>query len=65
MTEDIDEQKVCMTLRDWFAGQALAGILARENGYSAVVAAEAYRYAEDMLKESNERNPGVRTDGSA
>ena len=57
MTEDIDDRKVCMTLRDWFAGQALAGILARANSYSDVAATDAYRYADEMLKASNEKEP--------
>jgi len=42
-----------MTLRDWFAGQALAGMLASEGdegGYQPDVAADrAYRVADAML----------------
>jgi len=39
-----------MTLRDWFAGQALAGLLAKD-WYSATRAAEgAYGIADAMLK---------------
>jgi hypothetical protein len=44
-----------MWLRDWFAGQALAGILASEPedvAYATNVAAErAYRFADAMLAE--------------
>jgi hypothetical protein len=41
-----------MTLRDWFAGQALAGLLAsNENNMPFdVVAPLAYRHADAMLK---------------
>jgi hypothetical protein len=43
-----------MTLRDWFAGQALAGMIAQGDAirttYSSS-AAEAYRYADAMLRE--------------
>ena len=52
-----------MTLRDWFAGQALMGIIAKspyksgtlaemkESGDIAARAAAAYDYADAMLKE--------------
>lgn len=53
-----------MTLRDYFAGQALAGMmagefhvyaadLAKDRGHSstAVIAASAYEFADAMLKE--------------
>jgi hypothetical protein len=44
-----------MTLRDWFAGQALAGILASKYpGSTANVAMNAYAYAEAMMKERPE-----------
>jgi hypothetical protein len=37
-----------MSLRDWFAGQALPGLLAK--GYERYVAArEAYRVADEMM----------------
>lgn len=38
-----------MTLRDWFAGQALAGILAN-NGRGTPSADEAYKWADAMLE---------------
>ena len=41
-----------MSLRDWFAGQALAGIFAtRYTGYYGEYASEAYKYAQAMLVE--------------
>ena len=40
-----------MTLRDWFAGQALAGMLARgTTNDDAEVAVEAYSLADAMLE---------------
>ena len=43
-----------MTLRDWFAGQALAAIIANEVNASANGdAADAYMYADAMLKARN------------
>jgi hypothetical protein len=42
-----------MTLRDWFAGQALAGIMAamaHDNFNPAEHGASAYRIADEMLK---------------
>jgi hypothetical protein len=44
-----------MTLRDWFAGQALPWILRAHLGSPEWVAAEAYKLADAMLKE-RERN---------
>jgi hypothetical protein len=43
-----------MSLRDWFAGQALIGLIASYSGTSAVFAVEAdtqraYEYADAML----------------
>ena len=47
-----DDASSCpgMTLRDWFAGQALSGIIQRREGYEWI-AAEAYLVAEAMLEE--------------
>lgn len=43
---------VCgMSLRDWFAGQALCGYLADPNTSSRYAARVAYRVADQMLKE--------------
>ena len=39
-----------MSLRDYFAGQALAGMTADTHNSSTVVAAAAYQYADAMLK---------------
>lgn len=39
-----------MTLRDWFAGQALAGLLAKGETGEDVLADVAYSYADDMMK---------------
>jgi hypothetical protein len=49
----VDEHEPGMTLRDWFAGHALAGVIAKgplsvENRYR-VTAAEAYKYADAMI----------------
>ena len=41
-----------MSLRDYLAGQALAGLLASSRSWTlGEVAAFAYRYADEMLKE--------------
>lgn len=40
-----------MTLRDWFAGQALAGSVSRAMINPAERATQAYRYADAMLAE--------------
>ena len=39
-----------MTLRDWFAGQALAGI-ARTGTYDGVMATQSYSVADAMIAE--------------
>ena len=40
-----------MELRDWFAGQALSGILATQTGVSeSDIAITAYNYADAMLR---------------
>ena len=43
---------VGMTLRDWFAGQALSGMLADDDGYSSTskMSATAYTIADAMLE---------------
>lgn len=46
-----------MSLRDWFAGQALAGIVA-EHDYSKNwdwAASRAYAYADAMIEERNKK----------
>lgn len=43
-----------MTLRDWFAGQALAGLMAEKDNVSApinILTGTAYEYADAMLAE--------------
>jgi hypothetical protein len=39
-----------MTLRDWFASQALAGMLANPDSWTGVRGVMAYRYADAMLR---------------
>lgn len=44
-----------MTLRDWFAGQALTGIMAARrpdpySGFTPTISAQAYALADAMLK---------------
>jgi hypothetical protein len=39
-----------MTLRDWFAGQALAGMLANPDSWTGAGGVMAYRYADAMLR---------------
>lgn len=48
-----------MTLREWFAGQALAGILANSNrdGSTKEYAHDAYEQADAMLAARNEVKP--------
>ena len=43
-----------MTLRDYFAGQALAGLLGEGNTTSLKAARWAYEYADAMLKARNQ-----------
>lgn len=49
------EPSVGMSLRDWFAGQALSG-LATADGFWVDAAKLAYRYADDMLLEREARS---------
>lgn len=44
---------IYMSLRDYFAGQALAGLTNRSNDIITVIAEEAYLIADAMLKERN------------
>ena len=41
-----------MTLRDWFAGQALAAVIQANyrSGYVAETATEAYQFADEMMR---------------
>lgn len=48
-----DKYESGMTLRDWFAGQALAGAL-RSAGGSDVIARRAYRIADAMIAAKRE-----------
>jgi hypothetical protein len=57
VADDVAQSNFGMTLRDWFAGQALAGISAGYWGNveitgmdSALIAATAYEYADAMLE---------------
>ena len=55
-----------MTLRDWFAGQALIGILGSRNGFLVDVGTEnapmwAYQVADAMLA-ARKPKPAVRAD---
>lgn len=43
-----------MKLRDWFAGMALQGMLARSYITYESAAEDAYRYADTMLEEREE-----------
>ena len=57
---DLCPQMNGMTLRDWFAGQALAGILSNpniENAYFTVDAGLAYEAADAMLAARSEAKP--------
>lgn len=50
---DSFENVAGMSLRDWFAGQAIAGMLAKDPriapSYFAVIADQAYKLADAML----------------
>lgn len=54
----IDENDIprpVVTLRDQFAMAALAGIIVRTGNAKPHAAAEAYKYADEMLKARNEK----------
>jgi hypothetical protein len=42
-----------MSLRDWFAGQALLGMLNRTQYNETIAASYAFKYADAMLAERN------------
>ena len=50
---DIMPQPEERTLRDWFAGLALNGMLPSDSEPLEILARDAYRYADAMLKERN------------
>lgn len=43
-----------MSLRDWFAGQAMIGLLQRHHGSTEWFSQEAYRIADAMIDASKE-----------
>lgn len=47
-----------MSLRDWFAGQALTGLSSKNGSVSETTARIAYRYADAMLAERNKTDDG-------
>jgi hypothetical protein len=56
--EVLERMKACagMTLRDWFAGQALAGRMPHDQGYSAAQLADgAYAMADAMIAERGKK----------
>lgn len=53
----VDQGDCGMTLRDWFAGMALQGILAKQYGdyvFPDDVSRECYSYADAMIKARGE-----------
>ncbi len=52
-THAAHDNQVGMSLRDWFAGMALQGIIKSDDISYVVVASEAYKYADAMLKARN------------
>jgi hypothetical protein len=62
-TPDIGSGLKGMTLRDWFAGQAMQGMLSNPANYGsshewrddATVAEQAYEIADDMIKARKEK----------
>ena len=62
-TPPLEPTMAGMTLRDYFAGQALAGILAgvsRDPG--SIIADTAYRLADAMLESRSTRSPEDKTE---
>lgn len=61
----VDVPHVGMTLRDWFAGQALGGMLSAESQYLSFrgnwtdASQQAYEIADAMLAERNKGGQGV------
>ena len=51
---NLDDAQEGMSLRDWFAGQALTGLIARPTALRGQRAILAYRYANAMLKARTE-----------
>lgn len=54
--QNVNFSKPGMTLREWFAGQALAGLLTTSGGYvpsREQIARIAYEYADAVLAEGN------------
>ena len=47
--DDVANSNAGMSLRDWFAGQALAGILAKGDYYTEDAAKSAYFAADSMI----------------
>lgn len=50
-----------MTLREWFAGQALIGILGCVEDSAEGLASRAWSMAEAMMAEREKRSPGAAT----
>jgi len=49
-----------MTLRDWFAGQALPAVAAKGSS-TAKITEDAYKIADAMLAERSKERPDART----
>lgn len=60
ITEGESHRYEGMTLRDYFAGQALIGILTQkwteESKYATLIATDAYKFADAMIAERNKNN---------
>ena len=46
-----------LELRDWFAGQALIGLITAQRNMSFEVAEEAYKLANEMIEARRESEP--------